>query len=88
MPQLINSYQPAANSMAGKTILITGAAGGLGSALAMRAAHLQADLILLDNHENKLNQLHDEIEAAVGRQPGLYPLDMRCLLYTSPSPRD
>jgi len=77
VPQLINSYQPAANSMAGKTVLITGAAGGLGSALAMRAAHLQADLILLDNHENKLNQLHDEIEAAVGRQPGLYPLDMR-----------
>jgi len=77
LPQLINSYQPTANSMAGKTILITGAAGGLGSALALRAAHLQADLILLDNHERKLNQLHDEIEAAVGKQPGLYPLDMR-----------
>lgn len=77
MPELINHFEPAKDSMAGKTILITGAAGGLGSALAMRAAHLKADLILLDNNENKLNTLHDKIEAAVGKQPGLYPLDLR-----------
>jgi len=63
--------------MAGKTLLITGAAGGLGSTIARQAARLQADLILLDNHENKLNQLHDQIEAEFGKQPGLYPLDMR-----------
>ena len=77
MPELINNFEPAKDLMVGKTILITGAAGGLGSALAMRAAHLKADLILLDNNENKLNKLHDEIEAAVGKQPGLYPLDLR-----------
>ena len=77
MPELINSFQPDANSMAGKSILITGAAGGLGSALAKNLARLGADLILLDNNENRLNQLHDDIEAEVGKQPGLYPLDLR-----------
>jgi len=76
-PGLINSYQPAPDSMAGKTLLITGAAGGLGSAIARKAATLGADLVLLDNNQNKLNELHDELDAAHGKQPGLYPLDMR-----------
>ncbi len=77
MPELINTYQPEDNAMAGKTLLITGAAGGLGSAIAHAAAHLGADLILLDNNEKQLNQLHDTIEGEVGKQPGLYPLDFR-----------
>jgi len=63
--------------LSGKTILITGAAGGLGSAVAKGAAKVGAELILLDNNQNKLNQLHDEIEADLGKQPGLYPLDLR-----------
>lgn len=74
--QLIN-YQPAPDSLEGKTILITGAAGGLGSTLAHAAAHLGADLVLLDNNEKKLNDLHDAIESEVHKQPGLYPLDFR-----------
>ena len=77
MPELINDYQPAANSMAGKTILITGAAGGLGSAIAYATARLGAELILLDNNQKKLNLLHDAIESEFGKQPGLYPLDLR-----------
>ncbi len=77
MPELINNYQPQDNALAGKTLLITGAAGGLGSAIALAAARLGADLILLDNNEKKLNQLHDTIESDVGKQPGLYPLDLR-----------
>lgn len=74
---LINAYQPPPDSMTGKTLLITGAAGGLGSAIARKAATLGADLVLLDNNQNKLNELHDELDAEHGKQPGLYPLDMR-----------
>ena len=74
---LVNNYEPAPGSMSGKTILITGAAGGLGSAVARRAAGLGAELVLLDNNQSKLNQLHDELEAEHGKQPGLYPLDLR-----------
>ncbi len=77
MPELINSYQPEPNALDGKVMLITGAAGGLGNAVAKAAASIGAELILLDHHQQKLNQLHDEIEAQTGRQPGLYPLDMR-----------
>jgi len=75
--QLVNTFEPDADSLSGKTILITGAAGGLGSAIARRTAALGAELVLLDNNQNKLNQLHDELEAEHGRQPGLYPLDLR-----------
>jgi len=74
---LVNGYEPEPDSLSGKTILITGAAGGLGSAVARQAATLGAELILLDNNQNKLNQLHDELEAEHGKQPGLYPLDLR-----------
>ena len=77
MPELINNYQPADNSMADKTVLITGAAGGLGSSLAHAAAGLGANLVLLDNNEKALNKVHDSIEAETGKQPGLYPLDIR-----------
>lgn len=77
IPESFDNYQPASDALHGKTILITGAAGGLGSAIAKSAARLGAELVLLDHHQNKLNQLHDEIESETGRQPGLYPLDMR-----------
>ncbi len=77
MPELANNYQPEPDELAGKTILITGAAGGLGGAIAKSAAQFGAELVLLDNNQNKLNQIHDEIEAETGKQPGLYPLDLR-----------
>ena len=48
-------------SLAGKTILITGAAGGLGSALALQCASLEADLVLLDKNRRGLGELSDRI---------------------------
>jgi NAD(P)-dependent dehydrogenase (short-subunit alcohol dehydrogenase family) len=62
--------------MAGQVVLITGAAGGLGSSLARAVSSLGAELVLLDKHERGLNQLHDEIADNTGVQPGLYPLDL------------
>lgn len=77
MSELIKNYQPEHDALSGKTILVTGAAGGLGSAIAKGAARVGAELVLLDNNQHKLNLVHDEIEAQFGIQPGLYPLDMR-----------
>ena len=74
--KLISQYHPEPDSLAGKSILITGAAGGLGSSIARSAAGLGCDLVLLDNHERGLNAIHDEIEKLTGTQPGLYPLDL------------
>lgn len=59
-----------------KTILITGAAGGLGSALALECAKLGAELILLDKNRRGLGRLSDEMTAEGMAAPGLYPLDL------------
>ncbi len=62
--------------LSGKTILITGAAGGLGAALAMACAAENAGLVLLDKNRRALGDLSDRIVAQGGPPPGLYPLDL------------
>ncbi|KAF0280067.1 SDR family NAD(P)-dependent oxidoreductase [Spiribacter aquaticus] len=62
--------------LSGQRILITGAAGALGSALAEQLAAQGADTVLLDKSLNGLEALHDRIEAAGHGQPALYPLDL------------
>ena len=74
--ELISQFQPEPEALKGKSILITGAAGGLGSSIATSISALGGDLILLDNNERGLNAIHDELEASSGTQPGLYPLDL------------
>ena len=72
----INQFKPSADSFNSKTILVTGAAGALGGALASRAAVLGCNLILLDKNERALNNIYDEIEEKTGVCAGLYPLDL------------
>ncbi len=62
--------------LAGKTILITGAAGGLGAALALACAGEGAELFLLDKDRRALGELSDRVTAQAGSSPGLYPLDL------------
>jgi len=59
-----------------KTILITGAAGGLGSAIALECAARGADLILLDKNRQGLGQISDRIAGQGSSLPGLYPLNL------------
>lgn len=59
-----------------KTILITGAAGGLGSALALVCANAGDRLILLDKDRRGLGELSDMITGMGRDSPGLYPLDL------------
>lgn len=63
-------------SLKNKTVLITGAAGGLGSALAMQCASKGANLVLLDINRRKLSELSDRITDKGMPSPGLYPLDL------------
>ena len=63
-------------SLSGKTILITGAAGGLGEALAVQCADVGAELILLDKDRRGLNQVSDNITDLGLAPPGLYPMDL------------
>jgi NAD(P)-dependent dehydrogenase (short-subunit alcohol dehydrogenase family) len=62
--------------LSGETILITGAAGGLGAALALQCADADADLILLDKNRRGLVELSDRMTGQGLRPPGLYPMDI------------
>lgn len=63
-------------SLAGKTILITGAAGGLGTALSLQCAAEGAGLVLLDKNRRALGALSDSITDQGYISPGLYPMDL------------
>ena len=63
-------------NLTGRTILITGAAGGLGSAIALQCASLGANLVLLDKNRRGLGELSDEITNLGLMPPGLYPLNL------------
>lgn len=63
-------------SLTNRTILITGAAGGLGAALAVHCAKLGANLVLLDINRRKLTALSDSITGQGLPAPGLYPMDL------------
>lgn len=62
--------------LSGKTVLITGAAGGLGSAIALQCAEYGADLVLLDKNRRGLIELSDKITEQGLTPPGLYPLNL------------
>ncbi|MDD1782698.1 YciK family oxidoreductase [Enterovibrio sp. ZSDZ35] len=69
-------YQIAANALAGKVILVTGAGDGIGRQAALSYAQHGATVILLGRTVKKLEGVYDEIEAAGGPQPAIIPLDM------------
>jgi NAD(P)-dependent dehydrogenase (short-subunit alcohol dehydrogenase family) len=68
-------YVPPSGLLAGKVILITGAGGGLGRALALAAAQAGAQVVLSGRQTSKLERVYDAIESAGGPQPALAPID-------------
>lgn len=64
------------NAHSEKNILITGAAGGLGSALALALARRGARLILLDRNMRGLEEVCDKVEQAGAPAPGFCQLDL------------
>jgi NAD(P)-dependent dehydrogenase (short-subunit alcohol dehydrogenase family) len=62
-------------ALAGRVVLVSGAAGGLGSAAARACARADATVVLLGRRLPKLNRLYDAI-AKDGSEPLLYPLDL------------
>jgi NAD(P)-dependent dehydrogenase (short-subunit alcohol dehydrogenase family) len=66
---------PAA-SLAGRVVLVSGAAGGLGSATARALGAAGATVVLLGRRVPKLNRLYDALLAAGAPTPAIYPLDL------------
>lgn len=72
----IRRYQAPPDLLAGRVVLVTGAGGGIGRAAALAYARHGATVVLLDNAVPALEGAYDDIEAAGGPQPAIYPLDL------------
>lgn len=75
-PELPANYQPPADLLKDRVILITGATDGLGKAAALACAQHQATVILLGKVVRKLEQIYDDILASDAPQPAIYPLNL------------
>ena len=69
-------YSPAPEAFAGRVVLVTGAGGGLGRGIALRAARCGAETVLLGHGVRGLEETHDRIVAAGGPPPAIYPMDL------------
>ncbi len=70
------NYSPAADLLADKVVLVTGAGDGIGRVAALSFAKHGATVILLGRTGSKLDSVYDEIEAAGHPQPVIFEVDM------------
>ncbi len=70
------TYSPPQDLLAGRVILVTGAADGIGRAVALAYARHGARLILMDHSRKGLQSLHDELSSAGATPPLLCPADL------------
>jgi len=75
-PMIPKQFTADAGLLAGRVILITGAGGGLGRALALECARAGASVILSGRNAAKLDRVYDEIEKSGGPQPAIAALDL------------
>jgi len=71
----LRQYVPAAGLLADRVILVTGASGSIGSALAQACARLGARVILSGRSVKKLEKTYDAIVATGAPRPAIAPLD-------------
>jgi NAD(P)-dependent dehydrogenase (short-subunit alcohol dehydrogenase family) len=69
-------YTPAPGLLQDRVVLVTGATGGIGRALALACARHGATVVLHGRRQNALESLYDEIVAAGGPEPAALPLDL------------
>lgn len=68
-------YRPEPGAFADRVTLITGAADGIGRALAEACAAAGATVVLLDKDIKGLESVYDAIEQSGHPQPAIYPLN-------------
>jgi NAD(P)-dependent dehydrogenase (short-subunit alcohol dehydrogenase family) len=73
---LPDPFEPRADLLSGRVVLITGAGQGLGRAVALACAAHGATVALLGRKQEKLESTYDAIVAAGAPDPALVPLDL------------
>lgn len=76
MPIAPSSWTVRPDALADKTVLVTGAAEGIGRAASLAYAAHGAEVLLLSRNEVRLESLYDEIVAAGGREPAILAMDL------------
>ena len=76
MNSLPPDFEPSADLLRGKTILVTGATGSFGKVLSKAFARHGATVILLARNLRLVESLYDEIEQAGWPTPAIYPLNL------------
>ena len=69
-------WTPAVDTLADRVVLVTGAYGGLGGAVARAASGAGATVVITGKHKRQLEQLFDAMVAEGLPEPVIHPLDM------------
>lgn len=72
----MEAYQPRPDLLANRVVLVTGAAEGIGRAVAAACARHGATVLLSDKEQRELEPLYDRIDAAGGPEPAILPMDL------------
>jgi NAD(P)-dependent dehydrogenase (short-subunit alcohol dehydrogenase family) len=70
------AHQPTPGEFKGRAILVTGASGGIGRAVALALAAAGAEVILHGRNVRKLEAVHAEIEKLDAPEASIVPLDL------------